>query len=377
LEGRRRKAGGGSIGQSGAGMAPARWGLVTVFFLALFLFPRPEVPSPFSGLGLTSQVVEPFNGLGLPSQGSEPLNGLRLASLAPESLSAQTVFGGGNADAVPVVLVPGWGDQAPDLEPLRQFLISEGWPETRIAAVSFPDPFGSNERNAVDVEGAVEALRSLTGAEQVDIVAHSMGGLAVRHFLLSHEAAADRVRRAVFLGTPHRGTVAAILAWGDGGREMVPGSDFLTELNTGDRGVPEGVEGLAIRTPVDLRVIPGSSGLLPGALNLEICCPTHNQLVEDERTLSAAVNFLRLGGEGVPDAERPGQRAEWSGSALGAFDPWSPWGDGWLERMVRKWFLPLQEQQKEGPVRELPSADPSDPEAPQDRWEERPRLIRR
>lgn len=345
--------------------------MVFLFFL-LLLVPHPGVPAFLKGLAAFSPVTD---------------SGLQ--HLGPGALSAQAVFGGGDGDAVPVLLVPGWGDQAPDLEPLRHFLVREGWPDTRIAAVSFPDPFGSNERNAVDVGAAVERLRALTGAEQVDIVAHSMGGLAVRYFLRTHEGAAEQVRRAVFLGTPHRGTVAAILAWGDGGREMVPGSDFLTELNAEDRGVPEGVEGLAIRTPVDLRVIPGSSGLLPGALNLEICCPTHNQLVEDERTLSAAVNFLRYGEEGVPDAERPGQRAEWSGSALGAFDPWSPWGDGWLERMVRKWFLPLQEQRKEGPLREPPSSEPPNPEgspdgvpggspgSPPDGGDERPRLIRR
>ncbi|TVR61782.1 MAG: hypothetical protein EA422_12220, partial [Gemmatimonadales bacterium] len=258
-----------------------------------------------------------------------------------EPLQAQTLFGGGDEEAIPVLLVPGWGDQAPDLEPLRLHLIEEGWPETRIAALSFPDPFGSNQSNAREIDRAVDALRAMTGAPRVDIVAHSMGGLAVRYFLLVRPDVDEAVRRAVFLGTPHRGTVAAILAWGDGGREMVPGSDFLTQLNEGESGVPTGVEALAIRTPVDLRVIPGSSGLLPGALNLEICCPTHNQLVEEERTLGAVVNFLRHGAEGVPDAERPGQRAEWSGSALQAFEPWNPWGDGWMERMVRKWLLPL------------------------------------
>lgn len=296
-----------------------------------------------------------------------------------QPLSAQTLFGGGDLEAVPVLLVPGWGDEAPDLEPLRLHLIEKGWPETRIAALSFPDPFGSNQRHAREIDRAVESLRAMTGAHRVDIVAHSMGGLAVRYYLLTRPDVQEAVRRAVFLGTPHRGTVAAILAWGDGGREMVPGSDFLTQLNEGERGVPEGVEGLAIRTPVDLRVIPGSSGLLPGALNLEICCPTHNQLVEEERTLGAVVNFLRYGADGVPDAERPGQRAQWSGSRLEAFEAWNPWGDGWMERMVRKWLLPIQELQREGGGALDVPADAGEPDrgTPDGDGETRPRLIRR
>ncbi len=149
---------------------------------------------------------------------------------------------------------------------------------------------------------------ALTGAEQVDVVAHSMGGLAVRYYLRTGETAAS-IRRAVFLGTPHRGTAAAVLAWGDGGREMVPGSDFLMELNQG-RPVPEGVEALAIRTPVDLRVIPASSGRLagPGVENVEICCPSHNALVDHEETFLEILRFLREGPgmDEVPNVRWPG-----------------------------------------------------------------------
>jgi triacylglycerol lipase len=294
------------------------------------------------------------------------LNGLHLRFLVwllallgvvgglPEA-EAQELFGGSDPDAVPVLLVPGWGDQAPDVEPLRQWLIREGWPESRVAPVSFRNPVGSNEENAREVARAVEALRALTGAEKVDVVAHSMGGLALRHYL-RFEGGDDEVRRAVFLGTPHRGTLAAVLAWGEGGREMVPGSEFLNRLNA-NGGVPAGVEALAIRTPVDLRVIPGSSGMLPDALNLEICCPTHNQLVDEERTAGAVVNFLRMGEQGVPDAERPGHRTQWSGSGMTAFDEWNTWADGWAERTVRRWLLPFQSDEWVFPNRLRPEQE--------------------
>jgi len=205
--------------------------------------------------------------------------------------SGQIPYAEPDLEAVPILLVPGWGDYAPHLDPFVDRLIEAGWPRTRVTVVAFNNPVGSNLTHAEEVERAVESLRSLTGAERVDVVAHSMGGLAVRHYLQFKEGAAA-VRRAVFLGTPHRGTVAAMLAWGDGGREMVPGSDFLTRLNEGD-GLPPEVATLSIRTPVDLRVIPGSSAMLLGGRNLEICCPTHPGMVDDEDTFRAVMNFLR------------------------------------------------------------------------------------
>lgn len=206
---------------------------------------------------------------------------------------------------LPVLLVPGWGDQATSMEPLRRRLTEAGWPQSRVSSLSFRDPVGGNAAHAAEIDRAVRVLRGLTGAAAVDVVAHSMGGLATREFLRDGREAAC-VRRAVFLGTPHRGTVVAVLSWGEGGRDMVPGSEFLLRLNNAPP-VPEGVRALAVRTPVDLRVIPASSAILrgEGVENVEICCPTHAGLVDDPRTFEEVLGFLR--GEPVEMAPTPVQ----------------------------------------------------------------------
>lgn len=214
------------------------------------------------------------------------------------------LFGAARAEAqaFPVLLVPGWGDDATNMAPLRDRLIEAGWPADQVVALSFVDPVGSNASHAHEIAEAVALLRERTGAPQIDLVAHSMGGLATRYFLTFLEDGAGgpsgrvSVRRVVFLGTPHRGTVVAALSWGDGGREMLPGSPFLTDLNL-HPAVPEGLEALAIRTPVDLRIIPASSGKLRGSRvqNMEICCPSHAGLVEDPRVFLQLVLFLQLG----------------------------------------------------------------------------------
>lgn len=195
---------------------------------------------------------------------------------------------------VPVLLVPGWYSEATDLEPLMARLIEAGWPPARVRAINFADPVGSNEAHADEVSAAVEALRRDTGADRIDVVAHSMGGLALRASLARTEGTG--VRRVVFLGTPQRGTWVAYLAWGEGGKEMEPDSDFLAELNQGDP-IPASISALTIRTPLDTHVVPGGNATLPGALDVEVCCPTHPGLVTDDRAFLFVQTFLAKGAQ--------------------------------------------------------------------------------
>lgn len=213
---------------------------------------------------------------------------------------------------VPVVLVPGWSDGPHELLPLQRRFLEAGWPGERISVLVFRDPAGSNVAHARALAGRVDALREATGAGEVDVVAHSMGGLAVRHYL-HFMGGAGGVRRVAFLATPHRGTWAAHLAWGEGGDEMEPGSPFLAALNRGEP-LPDGVEAVTVRTPVDLRVLPPSSATLPDVRDVEVCCPTHAGLVDDDgafavvrRFLSASAEDLEGGAAGGGGA-RPGRR---------------------------------------------------------------------
>lgn len=191
--------------------------------------------------------------------------------------------------AVPVLLVPGWSDNASALAALRARLIDAGWRADHTAALSFEDEVGSNRDHASEIADAVQALRAATGAERVDVVAHSMGGLATRAFLAGAEGAG--VRRVVFLATPHEGTVTAFFGWGEGAREMQPGSRFLEEL-AARRPVPEGVAALTIRTTVDVHVVPLESATLPGVPDLRVCCPTHAGLLDDDETFARVREFL-------------------------------------------------------------------------------------
>jgi uncharacterized protein (TIGR03437 family) len=97
-----------------------------------------------------------------------------------------------------------------------------------------------------------------TAVTQVDVVAHSMGGLVVRSYLAGMSdttprtftpPAAPGIRRMIFLATPHFGTtIAAILGSDIQTQEMSPASSFLLALNTWNQGTDDlrGLPAIAI-----------------------------------------------------------------------------------------------------------------------------------
>lgn len=193
---------------------------------------------------------------------------------------------------LPVLLVPGWLDTDEDMDALRTRLISAGWAPERVRAVAFDDPAGSNREHAEELETIGQAFLRATGSDSLDIVAFSMGGLATRWYLLREDAVP--VRRLVFLATPHRGTLAAHLAWGDGREEMMPDSPFLDSLNAGP-ALPHGAQAMTVRTSFDTHVIPGESATLPGVPDLEVCCPTHPGILTHAEVFAIVRRFLETG----------------------------------------------------------------------------------
>jgi len=107
----------------------------------------------------------------------------------------------------------------------------------------------------------IEALGASFGAfigglSEVDVVAHSMGGLIVRSYLSGKRVeggfappAEVKIRKAVFLATPHFGTPLGLLLGVDQQvMELTTGSRFLFDLATWNQGTDDlrGVDALAV-----------------------------------------------------------------------------------------------------------------------------------
>jgi len=75
----------------------------------------------------------------------------------------------------------------------------------------------------------VDQVREATGAETVDVIGHSMGGVVARYYV--QLAGGDRhVAHLVTLGSPHAGTDVSRVGIGHPARELVLGSKLMTRL---------------------------------------------------------------------------------------------------------------------------------------------------
>ncbi len=112
----------------------------------------------------------------------------------------------------------------------------------------------------------VNATRRGDGADKVDLVCHSAGGLVARYYLL-YLGGAKHVDRVIFMGTPHQGTYFSYVLpvpLLPIARQTRPGSHFLEEIN-GEGAVPRGVRFVNLWSPVDLVVLPSHNSKLTGA----------------------------------------------------------------------------------------------------------------
>ncbi|MFB7929034.1 MULTISPECIES: triacylglycerol lipase [Streptomyces] len=128
----------------------------------------------------------------------------------------------------PVLLLHGFIDNRSVFVLLRRSLAQHG--RQQIESLNY-SPLTCDIRAAAELLGRrVEEICERTGARQIDVVGHSLGGLIARYYVqrLGGDA---RVRTLVTLGTPHSGTRVAPLA--DAHpivRQMRPGSPVLEEL---------------------------------------------------------------------------------------------------------------------------------------------------
>jgi pimeloyl-ACP methyl ester carboxylesterase len=148
---------------------------------------------------------------------------------------------------------------------------------------------------APQVERAVNALCTASGAARVAIVGHSMGGLVARAWMRAYGR--TRVARLVTLGTPHHGTALARFGLGPSARQMRRDSAWLRQL-AADEDADQNAAARALTTSIyshhDNIVTPQTSGMLPGSRNVELGGIGHVALGSDARVLAEVMRELAL-----------------------------------------------------------------------------------
>jgi len=210
----------------------------------------------------------------------------------------------------PVLLVPGYGGGTDALEVLASALRDEG----RVVSIVDPpgDGTGDLREQARHLAEVAERAMAIAGADSVDVVGYSAGGVVARLWV-EDPAAASVVRRVVTLASPHHGSDLAALAGGlapdacsGACLQLAPDSDLLRTLNARDE-TPDGPLWVSIWTTDDQTVVPPTSGELEGALGFSVqsVCPgltvTHADLPRTPAVVAMTLAALGTTDPTVPD----------------------------------------------------------------------------
>ena len=193
--------------------------------------------------------------------------------------------------AVPVLLVHGYGCNSGYWARLLPLLA-----QARISHASVDlEPIGGDiDGYAAQIDDAVTRLCAASGAAQVAIVGHSMGGLVARAWMRACGTA--RLARLVTLGTPHHGTALAGFGLGANARQMRwsqahGASGWLQRLAADERPAARALV-TSLYSHHDNIVSPQLSSVLPGARHVEFGGVGHVALGSNRRVLAEVMREL-------------------------------------------------------------------------------------
>lgn len=175
----------------------------------------------------------------------------------------------------PILLVHGYGCSRGIWWRIRRDLEAAGH---TVASVSLYPPYTSIGKLVPQLATRIDEVCEATGAQQVMLIAHSMGGLVCRSYLSRHGI--SRVEQLITLATPHQGSELARIGLGQNAREMEPGSKWLRDLAAEPTRVPI----TSIRTCHDNYVMPQDYQRLAGAKDIELPGIGHLAILYATRT---------------------------------------------------------------------------------------------
>jgi triacylglycerol lipase len=184
----------------------------------------------------------------------------------------------------PVLMVHGHNGNEHAWDYWAPVLAKEGWQPKPINLMT--DDWDAEEL-ANQVGMHVEAICRASGRQKIDVVAHSLGGLATRHYI-KFLGGDKRIRRLVTLGSPHHGIGYTLpIQWITVARFLKPGSSFIDRLNNPVEAHGD-VSYTSIWSTRDYtQFLPFASGRLKGGFNYRIGGTTHSGMLTDKRLLPA------------------------------------------------------------------------------------------
>ena len=122
-------------------------------------------------------------------------------------------------EPTPVIFVHGNSGSAQQFETNAMRLTSNGFPQNRIFAYEYGTGVSTNDTAIADLDGFIADVKARTGADQVDILAHSRGTSVMHSYLATPERAASVRSYVNFDGRTSDappGGVRTLAIWGEG-----------------------------------------------------------------------------------------------------------------------------------------------------------------
>lgn len=193
----------------------------------------------------------------------------------------------GVPNGVPILLVHGHFSNRGLWVKFRQRISAAGMGP--VYTISFTPYFGDLDEFAAQLAARIESICADTGAAQVTLIGHSMGGLVCRRLLTIHSQ--PRIAKLVTLGTPHHGSHYARWLLGKNAEQMRVGSDWLASLARAEAPT-QPPPTLSLYSHDDEIICPPDSAILVWARNVPITAVGHYGLVFSEVAASEVIQFL-------------------------------------------------------------------------------------
>jgi pimeloyl-ACP methyl ester carboxylesterase len=187
---------------------------------------------------------------------------------------------------VPVLLVHGYICNYRVWDKMARALHQAGHP---VLAITLEPLFTSIDDYAAQIQQAVRQLQQASGATQVALVGHSMGGLVIRAWMRRHGSA--DVAKIITLGTPHQGTQMARCSPTTNAAQMAWHNPWLQALQASETAAIRQLMHIAL-TQHDNIVYPQREQVLPDASVTEFKGLGHLELCLDARVIGFVLQKL-------------------------------------------------------------------------------------
>ena len=158
----------------------------------------------------------------------------------------------------PVLFVHGVIHNRSAFFPMKRVLREMGF--TNLFGMNYSTRHGSLTGMIEDIANRVESILEKTHSKQIDIVAHSLGGLIARHYM-SVGAGRGQVKQLITLGSAHKGTSASpllkLFLGGSLSKDLRRKSYFIKTIN--DTAIPKSSRLVSVYSKNDWTVWPQHS----------------------------------------------------------------------------------------------------------------------